>query len=111
MIFVILLLFFIRLNYKGDFKTTPSLITGDGDGTVNIRSLKSCEQWAGTKAQNAKKINSVEYAGADHLGILADKRVIKYILELLTDDSTYDAEESEIYDSRFANLPLFGSNF
>lgn len=25
---------------------TPTLVTGDGDGTVNLRSLNACEKWA-----------------------------------------------------------------
>lgn len=76
-----------RLNYKGDFKTTPTLVTGDGDGTVNARSLKSCEQWSGTKAQREKTINSIELPGADHMGILSDKRVLKYVLDLLVNNN------------------------
>lgn len=75
-----------RLNYKGDFKTTPTLVTGDGDGTVNARSLKSCEQWSGTKAQREKTIHSVELPGADHMGILSDKRVLKYVLDVLVNN-------------------------
>lgn len=72
-----------RLNYKGDFKTTPTLVTGDGDGTVNARSLKSCEKWSGTKAQRENTIHSIELPGADHMGILSDKRVLKYVLDVL----------------------------
>lgn len=90
-----------RLNYnKGDLKTTPTLVTGDGDGTVNIRSLKSCEQWSGTPAQGAKTIHSIEVPSADHMGILNDKRVVKYVLELLTDDPHYNIEETNRFDSR-----------
>lgn len=75
-----------RLNYKGDFKTKPTLVTGDGDGTVNARSLKSCESWSGTKVQREKTIHSIELPGADHLGILGDKRVLKYILDVLVNN-------------------------
>lgn len=90
-----------RLNYKGDLSTTPTLVTGDGDGTVNARSLKSCEQWVNTKAQREKSIHSVELPGADHMGILSDKRVIQYVLKILTDSVHYNAEESEKYDYHF----------
>lgn len=92
---------FFRLNYKGDFKTTPTLVTGDGDGTVNARSLKSCERWAGTKLQRAKPIHSIELPGADHMGILSDKRVVQYVLETLTSSKHYDIEESNKYDYSF----------
>lgn len=80
---ILLFAFEYRLNYKGDFKTTPTLVTGDGDGTVNARSLKACEKWTGTKAQREKTIHSIELPGADHMGVLSDKRVLKYILDVL----------------------------
>lgn len=77
---------------------TPSLVTGDGDGTVNSRSLRSCEKWAGTKNQNDKKIFSIELPRADHMGILSDKRSIEYVLKLLVGSSEYDIDESNKYD-------------
>lgn len=91
------MVFFSRLNYKGDVKTTtPTLVTGDGDGTVNIRSLRSCETWAGK--QGEKTVHSIEVPNADHMGILSDKRVIQYVLNLLTDSSHYDKRRSEQFD-------------
>lgn len=92
-----------RLNYKGDFKTTPTLVTGDGDGTVNARSLKSCEQWSGTKAQAEKTIHSIELPGADHMGILSDKRVLEYVLTILVNNKSYDVHENELHDYRRQN--------
>lgn len=89
-----------RLNYKGDLKTTPTLVTGDGDGTVNARSLKSCEMWSGMKAQREKTIHSIEIPGVDHMRILSDKRVVEYVLNILVQNKTYDIEESEQYDYR-----------
>lgn len=89
-----------RLNYKGDLKTTPTLVTGDGDGTVNARSLKSCELWSGTKAQREKTIHSIELPNVDHMGILSDKRVIEYVLNLLVNNNTYDITENELHDYR-----------
>lgn len=76
------------------------MVTGDGDGTVNARSLKSCEKWAGTKAQNKREIHSIELPMADHMGVLSDKRVIEYVLKVLVGDSYYDPEESEKHDYR-----------
>lgn len=81
-------------------KKTPTLVTGDGDGTVNAKSLKSCEMWTGTKAQREKTIHSIELPGVDHMGILSDKRVVEYVLELLVNNRTYDVEECERYDYR-----------
>lgn len=93
-------IFFFRLNYKGDLKTTPTLVTGDGDGTVNARSLKSCEQWSGTKSQREKTIHSIEIPGVDHMGILGDKRVVQYVLGILVKNTTYNRAESELHDCR-----------
>lgn len=90
-----------RLNYKTDLTGTPTLVTGDGDGTVNARSLKSCEKWTGTKAQNNKEIHSIELSGADHMGVLSDKRVVQYVLNVLTGDSHYDEEEAEKHDYKY----------
>lgn len=87
-----------RLNYKGDFSTTPVLVTGDGDGTVNKRSLASCERWAGTKAQGAKTIHSIEVPNADHMGILSDKRVVKYVQNILFGPDHNDVHESNYND-------------
>lgn len=89
-----------RLNYKGDLTGTPTLVTGDGDGTVNARSLKSCEKWTNTKDQKNKAIHSIELTGADHMGVLSDKRVIQYILQILTGSSFYDPIESDKHDYR-----------
>lgn len=89
---------YARLNYKAELTGTPSFVTGDGDGTVNARSLRSCEKWAGTKAQNGKRIHSMEMPRADHMGILSDKRVVEYVLKVLVGDVKYDPEASEIYD-------------
>lgn len=56
--------------------------------------------WSGTKAQRGKTIHSIETPNVDHMGILSDKRVVEYVLELLVKNKTYDAEESELYDYR-----------
>lgn len=59
------------------------MVTGDGDGTVNLRSLKSCEYWGSKEAKNGHPVYSVELEGADHLAILGDTRVLDYIAKLL----------------------------
>lgn len=73
-------------------------MSGDGDGTVNARSLKACEKWANSPAQHNKRIHSIEIPGADHMDILSDKRVVEYVLKVLVGNSDYDADESEEYD-------------
>lgn len=70
----------------------PTLAMGDGDGTVNVRSLSGCEHWRGhgfyspSKTLNANKpVKSLALPNAEHLKILHDKRVIDYIITVMKD--------------------------
>ncbi|KAK2193876.1 hypothetical protein NP493_5g17110 [Ridgeia piscesae] len=58
------------------FDHQPGVVWGDGDGTVNIRSLHGCLRWQGKQKQ---KITHKEFAKVDHLGILNNKDVNNYI--------------------------------
>lgn len=57
----------------------PTLIYGDGDGTVNLRSLEGCKHWQSLQKQ---KIFYKELPKVDHLQILTDKTVQAYIAGL-----------------------------
>lgn len=71
-----------RLVYKGDvFTNNPKLMGGDGDGTVNARSLEACKLWSGKQKQ---KVFSLSLPNIDHMMILADSQVIKYIVNVLS---------------------------
>lgn len=74
-----------RLQYKKDkvFAETPNLIYGNGDGTVNSRSLEACVSWKSLQKQN---VTAVELVNSDHMGILADQRAIDYIVNLLKEE-------------------------
>lgn len=74
-----------KLHYTKsvDLSGTPTLINGDGDGTVNARSLQACTQWIGMKAQMGKNISTLQLPGVDHMGILSDNRIVQYILDVL----------------------------
>lgn len=71
-----------RLFYKsGQFPTSyPTLITGDGDGTVNRRSLEACLYWQKLQKQ---KIYGQGFPKTDHMQILRSKDVISYITEFM----------------------------
>lgn len=71
-----------RLSYeKGSgLDGTPKLETGDGDGTVNYRSLAACKQWAGLQSAS---VTAVELDSVDHMGVLSHSKVLKYILDLM----------------------------
>lgn len=72
------------LDYKktDDLSGTPDLIYGDGDGTVNSRSLRACAYWRGIQKQ---PITTVEIPNAEHFQILSNAQVVEYILDILVD--------------------------
>lgn len=74
-----------RLDYKKSFGLdgSPTLINGDGDGTVNTRSLRACDHWNGMKEQKGKNVTLFEVSKVDHMTVLSDQRIIQYILDVL----------------------------
>ena len=58
----------------------PVLIKGDGDGTVNLRSLEAFKKW--TNVQKAP-IRFKSFKRVDHLEILKDKRVVKEVKQIV----------------------------
>ncbi|KAJ8958547.1 hypothetical protein NQ314_006386 [Rhamnusium bicolor] len=58
----------------------PTLIYGDGDGTVNRRSLEGCRHWQSIQKQ---KVFTKELTKIDHLQILHDKSTLDYITGLI----------------------------
>lgn len=76
---------FPRLVYakSADLNGSPTLLNGDGDGTVNARSLRACSYWDGMKQQLGKNVTLLELPKIDHMTILSDVRVVKYILDTL----------------------------
>ncbi|XP_013187011.1 phospholipase A2 group XV [Amyelois transitella] len=66
----------------------PTLSMGDGDGTVNRRSLSACEYWAKrrgfTTLNRGKPVKSLALANAEHLKILHDQRVIDYVRTVMS---------------------------
>jgi lysophospholipase III len=45
------------LIYKDDVTGNPDLVMGDGDGSVNIRSLEGCTYWRGLQKQPITTLN------------------------------------------------------
>lgn len=71
-----------RLYYKPgtSIEGTPQLIPGDGDGTVNLRSLEGCKYWQGKQKQ---KVYSQVFPGLNHMDILKNNNVLNYIQTVL----------------------------
>jgi lysophospholipase III len=70
------------LNYKksDDLTSSPDLVYGDGDGTVNARSLKGCTHWRGLQKQ---PITTLEIPKGEHFEILSNPQIVSYILDVL----------------------------
>ncbi|XP_029156457.1 group XV phospholipase A2-like [Nylanderia fulva] len=58
----------------------PQLLFGDGDGTVNIRSLEACIHWQKSQKQ---KIYYQGFSGVDHTNILRSSDMLAYIKTVL----------------------------
>lgn len=58
----------------------PKLQYGNGDGTVNSRSLEGCVHWT---AMQKQKVYHQVFPNADHMKILRDERVMDYIAQLM----------------------------
>ncbi|CAL1538478.1 unnamed protein product [Lymnaea stagnalis] len=72
----------VLLFGEGQFPDTyPSDIPGDGDGTVNIRSLLGCLRWQG---QQKAPVYHQLIPKAEHMAILQDTTVSKYIIDVVT---------------------------
>ncbi|XP_013781387.1 group XV phospholipase A2-like [Limulus polyphemus] len=71
-----------RLNYaKNTFPDSqPTIIYGNGDGTVNHRSLLGCLRWIGNQSQ---KVYHKAFENVDHMGILRHSAVLEYIKYLV----------------------------
>lgn len=70
------------LEYKSaDLSSSPKLLNGDGDGTVNIRSLQGCARW---RTEQEKPITTLEIPGGEHMKILSSDATIENILSVLT---------------------------
>ncbi|XP_044266833.1 phospholipase A2 group XV-like isoform X1 [Tribolium madens] len=73
-----------RLYYKPGtwLDGYPTLINGDGDGTVNRKSLEGCLHWGNLQKQ---KVYSKQLPKVDHMQILKNKDVLSYIANLIND--------------------------
>lgn len=55
------------------------IIKGEGDGTVNIESLKVCEQWQ--SQLGSKKVRNFAIYNTNHLGVMSHPETLKYITD------------------------------
>ena len=62
--------------------TTPEVITASGDGQQDdVANTAACKLWAADTGSSNRGVTIEAYEGADHDGVLADNRVLKFLLE------------------------------
>ena len=61
----------------------PLISFGDGDGTVNLRSLGGCKLWQGKQKQ---EIVSQMFSHGEHNDILGDSRLIHSVIKALEEN-------------------------
>ncbi|XP_059163552.1 phospholipase A2 group XV-like [Physella acuta] len=67
---------------EGEFPDVyPKVKPGDGDGTVNLRSLLGCLSWQGNQKE---PVYHQVIDKAEHMAILQDEAVRKYIMDVVT---------------------------
>ena len=54
--------------------------TGNGDGTVNIRSLEICKKWS---SEQTKPVIAKSFMRLDHNHILKDPKVVEYVVSII----------------------------
>ena len=68
----------LQFIYKeGEFPDTqPRTISGNGDGSVNIRSLMACERWKGKQSYN---VTLLGFSGVEHVDTIRTDDIIQYV--------------------------------
>jgi lysophospholipase-3 len=74
----------VQEKYTDTTFTKPTIINGDGDGTVPIESLTFCKTWAD---QTEKLLIVKGYKGQDHVGLLSYAPFLQDILNILSNSS------------------------
>lgn len=69
-----------RIVYRSIPSDDPTILYGNGDGTVNLRSLEGCLSWQG---QQAKEVHSKKFESVDHMAIVSNSSVIDYLKSVL----------------------------
>jgi len=73
------------LVYSSDaawYDHTPSVIADDGDGTVNLRSLRGCIRWSG---KQSAPVHHQEFKGeySEHVQMLKNPDIMAYIAKVV----------------------------
>ena len=71
------------LVYKeGQFPDTfPTIVAGNGDGTVNDVSLRACSMW---KQKQSRKVTMQSFSGVEHMGMVTNAEILQAILDIVS---------------------------
>ncbi|CAG0886208.1 unnamed protein product [Darwinula stevensoni] len=72
---------------ESNFPMDPDLIYGDGDGTVNIRSLQGCLKF---KEKQKQQVYHFPIKGAEHMEIIRDPQALQYLVKLVKTDKAME---------------------
>lgn len=100
-------LFINRIDFGPSFNPKPSFVLGDGDGTVNKRSLIGCRYWKNTAAQADHEIYEQEFPGIEHYNMLSRSEPINYIVERLIGVADYPRKDEITCKSDTMKIRLF----
>ncbi|XP_056106834.1 group XV phospholipase A2 [Rhinichthys klamathensis goyatoka] len=67
-------------NYTNFPDVDPTVINGDGDGTVNLLSAMQCKRW---KSQQTQPVQMFELPGNEHVAMLLNITTVNYIKNVL----------------------------
>ncbi|XP_059401973.1 phospholipase A2 group XV-like isoform X1 [Carassius carassius] len=67
-------------NYTNFSDTNPTVINGDGDGTVNLLSATLCKHWENNQKQ---PVYTFELLRIHHIAILSNEKTVNYIKNVL----------------------------
>ena len=70
------------LDFRYDVFPSGSseLIKGDGDGTVNLKSLASCQAW---QTQQTEAVTLKTFQNVDHMGLLSNVQAVNYVQSIV----------------------------
>ena len=79
------LLHTFRIVYSSNFTANAKakLLKGEGDGTVNMRSLAACTRWA-REMSGRHKFQHYVFNNTEHLQILRDEVPTEYVKHLVS---------------------------
>ena len=88
----------LSFRYKQSFpegaNNDPEVTTGDGDGTVNLRSSEVCLRWANNNG--GRSFKSMTFRGAEHMAIVNNEDVLREIGSIVGASSDTNAWQSSL---------------